>query len=703
MAGTAQEFLKSQLGLTLDELIDKNKIKVINGIAGCGKSSIINQNLPNGYLRLTSTNRLKMDAQGRYGDDCSHATIAGGMFKNQNMKFYIGPREIKEETVVIDEILQTNAKVIQLARSMAGRKNVIILTDDRQLLGRNASVIKEFDKLKTDVDVIYRECKRTLRAKNKQTKDIYDFLYDSVNRGYNAFQVVQLELPFMDYRELDFNENDVYICHTNEIEELLYLDFDLKNRYDIPLIKKGGIASKENIDYSRYPILSQNQAEKVKSQRYLQIAQVGSAHRYQGSEVSPDQNLYYLISRRSKISNREIYTVASRCKDIRSLKLVYVEDKLIEVIKKFNGLPVREYAIYRLSGKECITGGKTIAKKADESEGRNILVKYQDIVRLYSQIDKSDTSVSYDEHTFFFDDRFVIQGEGDEEAEARNIAPIDNSLSIHSLLKKDPALTVSYMPAVYKYIDQLGLNSIKTIIPDSPSQKEKYSFELDLKSAYPHILSYSKVPVAGRISEIRSDKNVNFFLAHTPYGDRIASEHALSFLDEQGIEYEFLFGVPAEYGCTIGKTLLDYDKKDKYQKNKNIFWGVLAKPFLEPAEYESGVNTCYRTRTNHIYELLYVSIRCELIRICQGLISELKKIGCKCTQIVDSVRFTLKDGCIEKAKSWMQEHAKDYNYRIRDLNKSNWYQTDDPYTFMQDEDSVTWHKMTDEEIVYKTY
>lgn len=513
MENRAVENLKRNFNLSIEELLDKSKIKIINGIAGCGKSSVIDACLPKGYARLTSTNRLKADAIKRYGNKCNHYTIAGGMFKNQNRKFYVSGKEVKEENIVIDEILQTNSKVIAAAKQMTEIKNIIILTDDRQLIGRSSTVLMDFDKLRKDKNVIYRTCDKTLRATTNQTKAIYEFLYFSVNHGFRAFEYIKPDLPVLQYSNLKYNKDDVYICHTNEIEEILYIDFNLSERYDAPLIKKAGLASKDPKDLSRYPILSQMQAEKIKSQRYLQLANVGTAHRYQGSEVNETQNLYYLISYRSKISNREIYTVATRCKDIRSLKLVYINDKLVTFIKQFNGLPVKQYKIKILTGNEILLGGKTLKQRDQECIGKKILVRYQDIQRIQQQVDFCDENVSYDRNIFWYNERIVCQGQGDPDAEMQNILPPDNRPNIYSILKKDPDICVSYIPIVYKIMDDIKVDCIKCLNPVAKKEEKNYDYEIDLMAAFPEILSKFKVPVSGRLSQIRNKNNLSFFFS----------------------------------------------------------------------------------------------------------------------------------------------------------------------------------------------
>ena len=98
-------------------ILDKKVIKVIDGIAGAGKSSALHKFLMThlkSYLRTTSTNKLRRDAMSRF-PECRCTTTCSGLFNNDIRRggYYDSPKEeIAEDTIVIDEILQTNTKVL---------------------------------------------------------------------------------------------------------------------------------------------------------------------------------------------------------------------------------------------------------------------------------------------------------------------------------------------------------------------------------------------------------------------------------------------------------------------------------------------------------------------------------------------------------------------------------------------------------------
>jgi len=120
---------------TEDQFLNPNLVKVIYGVAGRGKSSIINDffrshNIP--YLWTTSTNKLKRDAIERYG--CEASTVCSALFTSENGQFYLEEKEPECRTIIIDEILQTSPKVLKWIENHVGRYNIIVLTDMKQML-----------------------------------------------------------------------------------------------------------------------------------------------------------------------------------------------------------------------------------------------------------------------------------------------------------------------------------------------------------------------------------------------------------------------------------------------------------------------------------------------------------------------------------------------------------------------------------------
>lgn len=202
--------------------------------------------------------------------------------------------------------------------------------------------------------VISDEGKETQRATHNgitdyETKAKIEELYEESDDSFGAFDrdMENGLFDYINYEEMEFSTDNVYITHLNVTEDFLYRDksFATCNFNTDELIPKGSIASRPPKDYTRYPILSQLQAQKLGSRAYYQLANVGTCTRYQGSECRSDQKLYYLITRSSKVTNREWYTVVSRCWSLSSIVVVLVPEQTHEKITTFAGKKVKPTAI----------------------------------------------------------------------------------------------------------------------------------------------------------------------------------------------------------------------------------------------------------------------------------------------------------------------------------------------------------------------
>lgn len=168
-------------------MLDKKVIKVIDGIAGAGKSSALHKFLMThlkSYLRTTSTNKLRRDAMSRY-PECKCTTTCSGLFNNDIKKggYYTSPKEeVTEDVIVIDEILQTSTKVLDWCLENVGKKNIIITTDSHQMLsvGQSLYMLDKYKEFCKDERVKYFEVMTTLRARDERTKEIFYELYQEV-------------------------------------------------------------------------------------------------------------------------------------------------------------------------------------------------------------------------------------------------------------------------------------------------------------------------------------------------------------------------------------------------------------------------------------------------------------------------------------------------------------------------------------------
>lgn len=212
-----------------------------------------------------------------------------------------------------------------------------------------------FNEFMEEPFVLLDEGTETKRARDAETKAKIEALYEKSNDGYGEFDrdIESGLFNIIPYEEMEYTTRDIYITHLNETEDILYRDKKLAdgafNTDD--LIPKGGIASKPPKDPSKYPILSQLQAEKTRARSYYQLKNIGSCTRYQGSECTDTQTLYYIITQRSRITNREWYTVVSRCWKLSSIVIVLADSKK-EPLKEFRGKKIKEVKTLVVIGEE---------------------------------------------------------------------------------------------------------------------------------------------------------------------------------------------------------------------------------------------------------------------------------------------------------------------------------------------------------------
>jgi len=171
-------------GISNKDFLDKNKVKIITGIAGSAKSSNIHSILDSAgiqYMRTTSTHRLRADAERRFNMKCH--TIAGGLFFNDDGRFFTGERSPTFSTVVIDEILQTDRRVFDWCRAYVGICNIIITTDEKQMLsvGCGDGMVDELRALPNEIDCVVVELKKSYRPVNDITERLYAAMYNSVD------------------------------------------------------------------------------------------------------------------------------------------------------------------------------------------------------------------------------------------------------------------------------------------------------------------------------------------------------------------------------------------------------------------------------------------------------------------------------------------------------------------------------------------
>lgn len=618
-----------------DIWLDKNTIKVIDGIAGSAKSTKVDSFFKERkikYARFVSTNKLKKDAKRRYGGHVE--TVASGMFETESMNFYQTLKEVACTNVVIDEVLQTDKNVFEWSNAYVGKNNIIMCTDSKQMLApeQEKEIWEAYEKFCNQENVILIRVDETLRARDIATKNIYNELYAS-NESVNILQkVLKGEWEYLKrtkiikYNELKYGRGDVYICHSNKIELSIYDKFNLFCKNDVDLIPKGRIARQDEPDVNKYPILPQAMVKK-NNNGYFQNARVGTPTRYQGSEVEPPSKLYYIIDDGAYVSNREFYTVVTRMHSVKSLVIVIMSDD-DEPLTSYNGLPVKDVDIYTAKDDDKIDG-EVIADYIKNKEDMYIEIPLEDFRLIMAQ--KRDTETTHFKDNVFgyagrlFYPRYV---DTDEEPPKKNM--------MYNFFEKEPEFGYRWIEQFYKRLEkvQMGYRSDgKAPIwePKIPvlfkveftgemvfSEGEKwrnikevrqYQYGIDLKSSYPHILAFGELPIGTEFATKKQDGWLDFYLTLSaeflPEGAIVTEGLKNKLYNRYGGTFLYIGSCPAKFGCIKGREWHDLSHKsiEDKEKLKEIYYGIAMKRYLEPiySKIDSNVEAFYlEPQQNHV-------------------------------------------------------------------------------------------------------
>lgn len=612
-------------GISRADVFDLNKIKVLDGIAGSAKSSMVDSFMAaNGvrYGRYTSSHKLRRDAVARYGGNVQ--TIAGGLFKTVDGAFFAESKSPEHLVVVIDEILQTDPRALKWCAENVGRVSIIICTDSRQMLtphgGANmAECFKDFCKRP---DVIYKELSYSFRPVDDKTRRAYDYCYThALDDAPHTFAGWVKRHGAISGDELkEYDPSAAYICHSNSIEAALYTRWGLSSRYDIELIPKGNAAGRDGAEISRkIPILPQEAVGKTCA-RYYQAANLGSTTRYQGTEVQPGQKCYFICAPGARVSCREWYTALTRCKSIDSLQVVYMETYRPKELRTYDGKPVKDLEPMRLDG-SMLVGGRPLAEYIEESGGRIPFSVYDELKKTIK--DTADTHYSTD--------FFMVDGVGRAVGDPKGDVPGKKPLSTIGLFSREPDLEQKYMPdfwrAMEKIKDAKG-HTVDTIAAplltcEDPKQSELYGYACDLYSAYSYILKYGSMPDGSRLypAENRGPDWVRiYYVRSCPLlaPGCVASGVLVDFIRESGVTVDAVcIGSCRRVSrCVVGDYLYEHvhtTQEDKAEV-KGLRYGYLSKPYLLPLDRMmiTGEATAYSVDKCRLYELVMCCIKSEL-------------------------------------------------------------------------------------------
>jgi len=647
-------------------LMDPNYIKILNGIAGSGKStSTVNdlRKIGSNFCLASFSNALKFAAIDKFG--CPADTICGLAFVNTPFPRYDEKDVEGFDTVVLDEILLDGVECITWMVNHVGKVNIIALTDSRQMLNADngRASLKAFDELCGRDDVVCVEIDKTKRARDKETVKVYEKLYamDS-NVLLNVDQVQKLfKCDIVDMKNVTFDENNTYLCHSNAIEHEIYKMYGLSDRKDIKLIPKNHISRNKTFDVNKYPICDQITADSKRVDSYLQAANVATPTRFQGKEVVVGDECYFVCKKDDIFTGREIYTVGTRCQSIKSIHIAIIEIPEYKDPVRIAGKPVGKAKRLNLPEHDkqykCVSMNKmTQLLKQYGEEGEtylcDMILSNENVI--YSTMPSTELS------------KFAKFENG--EVKLNKVIHMAKK-TIRSMVKRDTTMHFDYMAKVYE------LAGIEITPPriNNPRLCNKKDFGklCDIYSAFPTILNFATMPKAGYIYE-KYDPNLLNWYIYT--GDRVSKWSLITeeLANKLG-DSKYVFSTDKQVGCEIGRYTYEQCKKSKDKKkkvNQDFLWGKL----------ESGYYTMTDVVTDGVHEKKYIKhTNNNLELVACALWSKLCLIMLDAVDSIDATEFfvitdglyyngdkdpVIPDWCdyrIEE-KHWDEEHDDDEKY-----------------------------------------
>lgn len=619
------------------------KCRVYDGIAGSGKSTIIDAYYKEKgiiYERETSTNQLARSTEARFGVPAF--TIAGRLFKTVDGRFFAEERRPECKQIVIDEILQVDPKVFEWVKNHMWDYDITICTDTKQMLVPNfgEKAIKAFEDFIHYSDVDYYHFSETKRAYNEETRAIYNLLYKNIDTEEIDVREFLKQFPKVDYNEVRYTPKNGYITHTKAIEEYIYNDLNIaleaKN-----FNTKGFLSAyrPEDLDISKYPILSQQRAEQTHAKSYLQADNIGTPTRWQGSEVDYGQKLYYFINQNSIITPRELYTVITRLHDINDFRVVVVDSPKIEFFT-FNNKPVRREATMVV-----------------DNEPKNS-TDWDNIFKEAEQKTENNDRFSYSKKMVCCNGKKVYR-----------LKPQKDGMSIQALVAKDDKAFINYTPEIYKILEEHGLDRLQSAqIKNNRMMSKDTRYSLDLFSAFLSILSKEASPSAGKLYKHYREDKLNFFKIESPvllHNICVGEEKLAQYIvnNELGTA-EFLFSTDYVDGFKFAQLGLKKATKtvEDKAKTKTLHWGILEREYLTGHKKRFSADTdFYIINEKNMYKLIMTCLDSFITLMWLSFSKDITGNKAFC---VDEIRFNTDD--IDADIERFEKMFPGYCFRVKD-------------------------------------
>lgn len=664
--------------------MDGKRVKILDGIAGSGKTSravALLQDAGVDYLHTTSTNRLRRDITLRFGREAK--TVASGLFTTgDGGVFYAAPKEPEEDVVIVDEVLQTSQKVLDWIGHTS--KRVIVCTDSKQMLApkTGATMAQAFDAFcKSGIADVYTY-DYSYRPLTSDTRAIFDRAYREDPDGSDLWKWCKNNLSIKDFDKKDYEEDSVYLCHTNDVEADLYTRWSLRDRYDIQgLIPKGTISAKVPKDLRRYPITPQDETTAQYS-AYLQVPNIASVVRYQGSEVAQGQSLYYLVKPDAAPRNRELYTMLTRCRDISSLAVYRYNVDADVPIYSYLDKPIIKEAVYCLSEHhDIMLDGKSVYHKKEMTA--------LDTIRALEVAQADERKVKYT--GFVKDGKEVVPVD-----EPAHIKLAGGKISMSSIVRREPRLLLGTPGRFLTECEKAGYypQVPYCFLVDGKSRTgEHYKYGLDIRAAYP---SYWHIGGMLDCKSYRPDETGErqiYMVTGGRYlrqGD-IILDTAAEYISEHSklgdFKVQCIGSADMIHDDRVGQMIYDkaYKSAEDKAELKGIHWGLLERPYLKPGKWTFTGGYDFYTIDDHARgRLAMAALHSEMILTTAKLRMRLFGSLDKGEQRVDCVYF-------------------DTDEDIELLGVEIWQTVIPGYDFRIFADVPTFSKTAQKPVLFKTY
>lgn len=639
------------------------------GLAGTGKTTTaVKYYLSKGYKVkvLTANNNTARALTQSLGVEVQ--TIASGAFiNNPPVQYYVDFKDLSEyDVIIIDEALLAGTKrVFDLAEHLMENHIVVICTDENQMLPdlNNEGILYAFRALKEKADAV--EYFTTIyRTSDPETQENYRFWYDRASKDDKLYFADDLRNMFDEKSidELEFSNDDMWVCVANNGEQFVVDHFHLSSRGDIELIPKGAAASQTSCN-RRMPILTQNEANELGAKEYYGYAPVSSIVRAQGKTAkSKDETknkkkngqVYMVMEESSATSDKGIYTTYTRIRHHDDFHVVIIPDYSKFELDEINGLPVKNLVDYQMNKNKA-----EIIKMGDDMPSyifNNIKGIYENDTdktfynkkHLFTKDKKHVSVVSKDcfvldkkKYTRMSDGTILTQQLNPKRTKWSR--PYENgqlNINPYNLAKKMTPL--NYVDEVYSICAEHHA-SLMYFEMGFPKHKER-CFEFDLRKGYHHAFYLAPIPMPGVLSHEYNADMLNWYFVNKR-GSKdvrtVTERYAKELAEYDMFDIEFAFATPYKIGCLIGdifKEMLQTKEGTdeiysacRLKKETRIWtetdengvehryseevetedhyyeWGWFMKNYIEKA------NGCYVRNTDFVWELMINAVRSEMM------------------------------------------------------------------------------------------